>query len=274
MKTFMRYNKMEIYLGYLRTNHPVSSDVYSSHIHNNYELLFFYEGDADYIINGAVYHLQKGDLMLVRPAVFHNIRILSSRPYERMVFLFDETAVRKNLVPVLRSMENCYRIDPNSPLRRLLDYARDCSSIFSQDELLHLAKSVLNEALTHIKYVGKQETKEKEHVDSNLEKILLYIDEHPTEVLNIAHLSKLFNLSESWIAHAFKKNLGISPANYINRKKIFYAQSLIDMGMSPVQAAEACSYINYTTFYRQYKKYLGSGPAEHKKNTPHEQINT
>ena len=84
----MRYNDLELWVLYERTPHPVSSEVYSSHIHNNYELLYFYDGDADYIINGAVYHLQKNDLMLVKPTLYHNIRILSSRPYERIVFHF------------------------------------------------------------------------------------------------------------------------------------------------------------------------------------------
>ncbi len=268
MNQLLKYHFSEITMRHERTKHPRSSDLYSSHIHNDYELLFFYDGDADYIINGAIYHLQKGDLILVKPAVYHNIRLLSSRTYERIIFNFRECVLREELIPFVRNMETFYRIEPNEPVKKLFDYIRDCSAFFSAQEREDLARDTINNILTNVKYLKQQETKENETVNSNLEKILLYIDEHPTMPLNVAHLSQLFNLSESWIAHAFKKELGVSPAYYINRKKIVYAQSLINMGMSPVQAAETCSYINYTTFYRQYKKYLGAGPAEHKKTPP------
>lgn len=267
MKRYLRQNQSELFMSYERIKQPRSSIMYSSHIHNCYELLYFYDGDVDFIINGAIYHLQKHDMMLVKPAIYHHIRVLSSRPYERFVIHFYESVVRKDLLPVLRNMETFYRIEPSEPIRKIFDYARDCAGTFDKNEYLYLAEGCLNNILTNVKYLQKPAPKEKEDVDSHLEKILLYIDEHPTLPLNIAHLSQLFNLSESWIAHAFKKHLGVSPAHYINRKKIVYAQSLIDMGMSPVQAAEACSYINYTTFYRQYKKYLGVGPSERRKLT-------
>lgn len=270
MKQILKYHATELSMHYERSKQPRSTDFYSSHIHNDYELLYFYDGDADFIVNGSIYHLQKNDMLFVKPAVYHNVRVLSSRPYERIVFNFHESVLRKELVPIARSMNLFYRVEASSPLKHIFDYIRDCSSTFTHEELMFLAKSALNTILMNVKYLENLAVKEKQVVNSTIEKILLYIDENPTMPLTISHLSQQFNLSESWIAHAFKKHLGTSPANYINRKKIFYAQSLIHMGMSPVQASETCSYINYTTFYRQYKKYLGVRPAQHKKEVAEE----
>lgn len=266
MKPVLKYNLADVSGAFRSNGTPMTKDFYSSHIHNNYELLFFYNGDADYIVGGAIYHLQKNDLLLIKPAVYHHIRILSSRPYERIVLNFNETALLPELVPFVRSMGSFFRVEEDSPLKRIMDNLRDSTPSFNGNEHDYWLKSSLNQILLSLKHFSSFTVKEKIASRSVLEQILLFIDENPTLPLSIAFLAKKFNLSQSWIAHSFKNTLGVSPSQYINRKKITYAQSLIKMGTPPVQAAEMCGYVNYTTFYRQYKKYLGVSPAEDAKD--------
>ena len=264
LKENLKFINDEVFCTYLRTNAPLNPNVYSSHIHNGYELLFFYDGDVDYIIGGSIYHLQKNDLLLIKPAVYHHARILLPHPYERIVIHFKDTSLLQELLPILESADDFYQIQAHSPIKRIFDNLRDCFGVFNKTEYHYLSRHSLNNILINLQYINEHTVKEKIHTNSTLENILLYIDENPTLPLTIASLSEKFNLSPSWIAHSFKKALGTSPSQYINHKKIMYAQSLINMGTSPVQAAEMCSYINYTTFYRQYKKYLGIKPTEDK----------
>lgn len=267
MKLLLEYNPTDIVGTYVSTKAPKSKDFYSSHIHNNYELLFFYDGDADYIVGGSIYHLQKNDLLLIKPAVYHHIRILSSRPYERIVFNFSENVLLPELIPFIQGAENSFHVKNDSPIKRIMDNVRDCSSTFNEEEFIYILTTSLNQILLNLKYFSSHVVKEKIVSHSILEQILLFIDENPTLPLTISFLAEKFNLSQSWIAHSFKNVLGVSPSQYINRKKIIYAQSLINMGIPPVQAAETCGYVNYTTFYRQYKKYLGVSPAQDAKNS-------
>ena len=262
MKQNPAYNSKEVVCIHSISKVPESKDFYDSHIHNHYELLFFCDGDADFIISGSIYHLQKNDLLLIKPSVYHNLRLLSAHSYERIVFSFQESALLEELIPFVHSASSLYRVGESSPIKRVFDNLRAASELFSKEEFDYLSKTSLNHIILHLKHHFPDAVKAKIPSTSPLETILLYIDENPTLTLTIASLAGKFNLSESWIAHSFKRALGISPSQYINRKKITYAKSLIDMGMSPVQAAEACGYVNYTTFYRQYKKYLGVSPAE------------
>jgi len=269
MKPVLKYNVLDLIGTYVSTEVPKSKDLYNSHVHNNYELLFFYDGDADFVVGGSIYHLQKNDLLLIKPAVFHHIRLLSSRPYKRIVFNFNETVLLSELVPFVKEADSIFRIEADSPIKRIMDNLRDCVSTFSEEEFEYMRTTSLNQLLLHLKYFSSHTVKEKIASDSILEQILLFIDENPTLPLTIAFLAEKFNLSQSWIAHSFKKALGVSPSQYINRKKITYAQSLVSMGIPPVQVAETCGYINYTTFYRQYKKYLGVSPAQDaRENSP------
>ncbi len=266
MKPVFKYNALDLTGTYVSTEVPLSQNFYSSHIHNNYELLFFYDGDADYIIGGTIYHLQKNDLLLIKPAVFHHIRMLSSRPYKRTVFNFNENVLLPELIPFVQEAGCIFHIENDSPIKHIMDTLRDCIPIFNDDEFQYMRTSSLNQIILHLKYFSSRDVKEKIVSPSILEQILLFIDENPTLPLTIASLAEKFNLSQSWIAHSFKKVLGVSPSQYINRKKITYAQSLINMGIPPVQVAEMCGYVNYTTFYRQYKKYLDTSPAQGAKN--------
>ena len=263
MKHFLPENTTEVYCQYTSTQTPKTSDFYDSHIHNNYEMLFFCDGDADFIISGSIYHLQKNDLLLIKPSVYHNLRLLSARSYERVIIHFQEGALFGELASFVQNdANNVYHVETNSPIKRIFDNIREASDLFSKEEFDYLAKTSLNQILLHLKHLSARVLNEKIPSVSTLERVLLYIDENPALPLTISSLSEKFNLSESWIAHSFKKVLGVSPSQYINRKKIIYAQSLINMGIHPVQVAEICGYVNYTTFYRQYKKYLGVSPAQ------------
>lgn len=262
MKESLLYNSKNMHCFYGVTKAPKAKDFYGPHFHEDYELLFFYDGDADFTIGESHYHLQKNDLLLIQPNVYHRLQPLSSHPYERVVFTFSKEVILEELRPFLQSANSLYHIEANAPIKRIFDNVRESLEVFSKEEFEYFSATSLNQVLLQLKYFSPHTEKETNGGSSTLESILLYIDENLASPLTIADLSKQFNLSESWIAHSFKKALGVSPSQYINRKKIIYAQSLIHKGIPPMQAAEECGYANYTTFYRQYKKHLGISPAE------------
>ena len=98
-----------------------------------------------------------------------------------------------------------------------------------------------------------------------LEAILKYVNEHPEAELTAEKLAAKFFVSVSCVVHAFRKNLGISLMQYVNQKKVLYAQKLIQQGVSPTEAALQCGFDTYTTFYRQYKKTLNRLPKADKR---------
>ena len=71
------------------TSRNLSCDTYSMHTHNQYELIWFLNGDATHVIEDRKYKLKKGDLILIRPFCYHFIQIDSPVDYERYAILFD-----------------------------------------------------------------------------------------------------------------------------------------------------------------------------------------
>ena len=251
----------ECMLSYLLFPKPTPPDFISTHIHHTYELIFFYEGDADYSVAGEVYSLKKYDLLLIKPSTYHNIILHSSHPYERTICNFRESHIPQELIEPLRNLDPYYHIPPDSPLFHLLDSLKlTVKCISDQKDLQAFYLQILPAIILHLKHLDSYAAKETIPIHSTIEKIIYYIDENPMKPLSLSDLAKTFYLSESHIAHLFKKHLNTSATQYINRKKIIYAQTLILSGMPPAVAAEKCSYESYATFYRQYKKYLGVPP--------------
>lgn len=249
---------------YLALSSP-NKDRFFKHLHNEYELLYFINGDADYIIGGAVYHLKKNDLLIIKPAEYHYLKLLSSVPYERHVINFSEKAIPKEILSGMNKIHSIYSITPDSTIdkifqeiKNLIENKKDSNCIINQIKYsLKLVLVCLNNLPNLAK--GKPFT-----TNAVLSEILKYIDKNPEAEINSDNLSKKFFVSPSWITHTFRKMLGISLKQYVNHKKILYAQQLIVKGAKPTKVAEICSFDNYSTFYRLYKKYTGTIPVSDK----------
>lgn len=256
---YARYN--EAYYSYALFPAPQPTDIATTHLHYTYEMLFFYDGDADCNIAGTIYHLKKNDLLLIKPSTFHNVTLHSSHPYERIVCNFQEDSFPLQVTEILKEALPLYHIPENHPILQLFDNLRASYNILPSDSFEKVFCLFMSAILIHLQHLDNSKLlKERVTLHSTFHKILFYIDENPEKPLSLFHLSQIFYLSESHIAHLFKKHLNVSATQYIHRKKITYAQSLIVAGMPPAQVAEKCSYESYPTFYRQYKKMFGVPP--------------
>ena len=74
-----------------------------SHTHNYYEFYFFLEGNVDMIIEGDVFSMHPGDLVLIPPKIRHHAEIRNQElPYRRFVFWISREYCKRLL--------NCLRI--------------------------------------------------------------------------------------------------------------------------------------------------------------------
>lgn len=236
---------------------------YHSHLHNEYELLFFYEGDADYIIESETYHLQKNTLLLIKPAEYHYLVLKSSAPYRRVVINFSHLDVNDFNAEFLMSAKSIFNIEQSSPIEFLFDTIN--KNTFSGKELEFMRSAVLNLILMHLKTIDSSYSFTPEIANPVLHNMLSFIESNPSIPISVETLSKRFFMSSSWIVHSFKKYLGISVQQFINRKKILHAQQLIESGSSALEASIACGYEDYTTFFRQYKRFIGSSPKHNQR---------
>lgn len=231
-----------------------------THMHNGYEILYYVRGDAEYVIEGSVYNLTPGTLLFIRPRTFHNLNPLSSTVYERFVIGFPETKIPDALKGFAQNANEIYAIPKNSAIDRFFGEWAEAEKEFSREELDILLEHAVGKLLLYLKHLPVGTSLEPIRMNSALEQILRYIDDHLSCDLSADTLSARFFVSSSWITHTIKQALGMSLMQYISKKRMLYAETLLRDGASPTEVAKLCGYDTYTTFYRQYKKHTGRAP--------------
>lgn len=236
-------------------------DALLRHMHNGYELLYLVRGDAEYVVEGAVYRLVPRTLLFVRPRRYHYLRALVGKTFERFVIHFPEERVPDALRAYLESAPEIVQLREGDGITAFFTEWAAAERNHTTKDLRVLMDTALPRILLGLKYGAKEQVIPYQ-ANPTLDAILRYIDEHPGEPITAADLSARFFVSTSWIVHGFREHLGISLAQYVNRKRILYAEAQIRAGATPTAVAKACHYDSYVTFYRQFKKYLGYAPSE------------
>lgn len=102
--------------------------------------------------------------------------------------------------------------------------------------------------------------------DYRIKKVLAYIQKNMHEPIDIEMLSGLSCLSKDHFIRLFKKEMDITPIQYICQKKMEKAQLMLVTQNTPLKdIAYLLGYDNYSYFTRIFKKIVGTTPQEYKR---------
>lgn len=112
----------------------------------------------------------------------------------------------------------------------------------------------------------KQGQSKIEMEDNRIAKTVLYIRKHLNEAIELEKLAEISCLSKDHFIRLFKKELGTTPLQYINQKKIEKAQLLlISEELAVKEIAFQLAFDDYSYFNRLFKKTTGVTPQEYRR---------
>jgi AraC-like DNA-binding protein len=112
----------------------------------------------------------------------------------------------------------------------------------------------------------KQGQSKIEMEDNRIAKTVLYIRKHLNEAIELEKLAEISCLSKDHFIRLFKKELGTTPLQYINQKKIEKAQLLlITEELAVKEIAFQLAFDDYSYFIRLFKKTTGVTPQEYRR---------
>ena len=250
----------------------------SPHLHDHYELYFFIEGDVDYRVGEAIYHLEYGDYLLIPPNIPHHPVFNSyDTPYRRFVLWMSSKYYHQllELAPdfsysfdyVTQHLVYHFRTDyivHQSIQGKLLELIEDLNGTapFKQTNSNLLLASLLME-LNRITY-NKLHQVAPCYQNVLYLNICDYINNHLGEDLSLETLSKFFYVSKYHISHIFKENMGISLHQYILKKRIHASKHSVLSNQPLSKIYTEYGFKDYTSFYRAFKKEYGLSPKEFK----------
>lgn len=101
--------------------------------------------------------------------------------------------------------------------------------------------------------------------DERMAKVLKYVHDNIYDDIDIDNLASIACVTKPYLIRLFSKNFGISPLQYINKKKMEKAQLLLITGDLPIkELAYELGYNDHSYFIRLFKKIIGSTPMEYR----------
>ena len=243
----------------------LSEDRFREHFHTTYELLYFVQGDADFMLQQTRYMIRPGSLLIAKPGEYHNIVFHSEQPYDRYVMRFAPTAIYPGVLRQLEKTRSVYYVE-NSPIaeefRRMDAHLQDLPN---ERVKILLSIGCMNIILAHI--ISSQNLVQKaDYEDKDLAAIVQYIDSHLTEIHSVDDIANAVHMSRSGIYKSFSKQFDTPIMSYIRTRKCMAARELLYEGMSATDVSEKLGFIHYSSFYRDYMQVFKSPPSEAAKN--------
>lgn len=100
-----------------------------------------------------------------------------------------------------------------------------------------------------------------------------YIEAHYDEKITIADLAKECSISTSLLSRTFKREMGISVHNYLNRYRILRSVAFLHK-YSVTQTSMLCGFSDSSHYILQFKKQFNKTPYEYKKCTDPDHMDT
>ena len=236
---------------------------YKLHSHDGiYEILYMEEGDASFWVEGTVYKMSPGDLVIARSDEMHLMRHHSKNFYKRLVInvnsdffdINDCTAYLKVFDDREVGTRNYFPAQTvkDSGLAEIIERMKNYMSL----EEKPLVKSMLIELLYHLNKLPEIEPSDSGVVRD----IVIYINNNITQPLSLEDIAEQFYISKYYLCRQFKKRMGIGVRKYITHKRINLVKELHSSGENLTDACISAGFGDYSSFYVAYKKLYETSP--------------
>lgn len=251
------------------------------HIHNLMEIGLCLDGDGYLMLDQEKYRY-KPEMLSVIPANYpHYTQSMDEKPsYWEFLFVDVEKLIRymypDDAIYQRRMIERITQkavflrteeIPEVAELVRLVLKEDKEKQEFYQDKIRGLLMSLVISLIRILDdHTGMPERIQKKESFHQIKPSLEYIDSHYMEELRIGELAGLCHMSESNYRKIFVENMNMAPLEYINRKRIFQACSMLKHGNLMVEdIALKTGFTTISTFNRNFKRLCGVSPVQWRK---------
>jgi AraC-like DNA-binding protein/quercetin dioxygenase-like cupin family protein len=259
---FPPINGFEFNIQYAETDKKSHVFEIDMHTHEKCEIYVNLTGNVSFVVEEHLYPLTRGDVILVRPGKLHHCVYRSDERHTMFWILFD-------------GQQNAELLD--------LFYGDKCENFISptddeKEELIDLCTRLHCGRCSDIeRYISffrlieilRRNETDKEtanpSVPKTLVKALSYIEQHIYEPLQVSKIAEALHYSESTLERLFKEYLKITLFEFIRKKKMILAATLLREGKSVLDVGLKLGYADNSHFIKLFRKYYGVTPLQYKK---------
>ena len=119
---------------------------------------------------------------------------------------------------------------------------------------------VLSQILPHLAH------RESAAIDPRIKSAVAYVDAHYRERIRVEDMAAAANMSVSRLFPCFRKEMGVTPVEYINQHRVNRAAAMLISRREDTveQISDACGFESSAYFRRVFKKQTGASPREYR----------
>lgn len=237
------------------------------HAHNYAELFFIVGGDGQFQIEDERYPVNTHQLVIVNPNVIHTEVSYEAHPLEYIVLGIEGLELS---VGEANDGRFCILNYPDSEI--ILSCLRN---ILLETESRAPGYEVICQAYMEILIVrlmrstsfAVTDSSSKPLVNRQSAAIRHYIDSHYKERLTLDQLADEAKVNKYYLAHAFKREYGISPINYMISCRVEESKHLLlETDLSLSQISHILGFSSASYFSQSFRRSQGMSPTEFRRN--------
>lgn len=261
-------------LRHLTTNYPLKG---AFHRHEGYEIFLFLKGNVNCYVEQQCFHLERGDLLVIRPGQYHRPAMLDQSSYERITLNFQEEVFRhfstenSDLSAFFRNFPEdkvCFLHLSEDQLYLCLTLLNRAEQLLNSEEFGSdiLIQSCLAQFFVAVNQAFRTADRHTSNIMPKLIRDLLrYIDANLSESITLETLEHEFYLNGTYISRQFKKHTGLTLRNYLLERRISYARTLLSTDLSITEVCHRSGFSDYANFIRSFTKTVGISPGKYAK---------
>lgn len=256
--------------------------VVKEHDHpNNLELAYILSGTGQYKVDGKLYRVKQGDMIICNPGVKHQSIITDpDNPVLEFICGFSDIHFTDMPKDTIALPDGGACLTFSAEIRRKIN--RCCDEIIEENDLVqpgryYIIRAQLVKMLVLIYRTIKgdvsneQEGTAFESYSRNyaVNKIIKYLKANYDKKISLDQIASNMYLSPVYISKIFKEKTGDSPINYLIRIRLEKAKEMLedDGNTSIRQIAADVGYDDVYHFSKLFKKYYGISPQNYRRNS-------
>lgn len=258
------------------------------HFHDGFEIHFTLTNETIYYVDGRKFVMDSGSVAVFNSEEIHRVVVDNKKLYERYCILFKPRlidALRSNYPDILKVFTNrkrgynCIQLSKSSKeqlvqlFNELLYYYSEKESMFKELKI----KLKFLEVLIMVSELFNNYIEDKDNInyERNTQFCLLldYIKNNYMKNSNLDDLANEFYLSKSTIIRLFKKNMGMTPTQYLIYVRIMDSRKYLEAGCSVKDVAYKIGYKDESSFIKKFKELQGISPKQYMLNFQRKGLN-
>ena len=256
------------------------------HSHNYFQIYYILSGRVIHHLESTSATLVNGDVFILPPNIPHYIEASQDVNFYAMSFkegyfnrtdhsnklIYDflyylKSATLENIHPKISLSYDDSTFALSVVERIMYEFS---SHNNSKAELIKGCVSVLLSLLAGIYFEEKADVLNTTLNKNAISHCVEYINNHFDDDITLVEMAKLSTMSKTRFCAMFYEFTGDTFNNYLNNVRIKKAKEYISKGEKISVVSSLCGYSNFSTFYRNFKKYMNLSPVEYQKSVRNE----